>query len=101
MFSFFISFFFVFVRVHGSMSSTATTTTTMTVTEEQGGESVPPVVRVVLRAKPKKKGVQWAPDTVDNENAGKKSSKKCCIYHKPRAFGESSSESESSCDDCH
>ena len=30
---------------------------------------------------------------MDNEHLGKKSSKCCCIYHKPRAFGESSSES--------
>jgi len=62
------------------MSSTATTTTTMTTTESE-----PPVVRVVLKPKqPAKKGVKWAADTVDNEHAGKKSSKKCCIYHKPR-----------------
>ncbi|KAI0324744.1 hypothetical protein GY45DRAFT_1331198 [Cubamyces sp. BRFM 1775] len=47
--------------------------------------------------------VVWSEDVVDNEGAGKKSSKICCIYHKPKRFDESSSdessdESDSSCD---
>ncbi|KAL8271446.1 hypothetical protein Esti_004647 [Eimeria stiedai] len=42
------------------------------------------------------KQVSWEEGTLDNENMGKKSSKVCCIYHKPRAFAESSSESSSS-----
>ncbi|XP_065056312.1 E3 ubiquitin-protein ligase PPP1R11-like [Rhopilema esculentum] len=47
--------------------------------------------------KPKNdKKVQWKQGTVDNENAGKKSSKCCCIYERPKVFGESSSESEES-----
>ncbi|KAG9300690.1 hypothetical protein G9A89_023488 [Geosiphon pyriformis] len=40
--------------------------------------------------------VQWDEGVVDNEGMGKKKSKVCCIYHKPRAFDESSSSSESS-----
>jgi len=36
---------------------------------------------------------------VDNEGAGKKSSKICCIYHKPKAFDESSDEDDSSDED--
>ncbi|EYE92575.1 PPP1R11/YPI1 family protein [Aspergillus ruber CBS 135680] len=40
--------------------------------------------------------IRWGQDVVDNEGMGKKSSKVCCIYHKPRPVGESSSESESS-----
>ncbi|KAF1354894.1 phosphatase inhibitor-domain-containing protein, partial [Delphinella strobiligena] len=43
--------------------------------------------------------VQWAEDVVDNEGMGKKSSKVCCIYHKPRETGESSSEESSSSSD--
>ncbi|KAJ2137979.1 Type 1 phosphatases regulator ypi1 [Coemansia sp. RSA 353] len=39
--------------------------------------------------------VQWADDTVDNENMGRKKSKVCCIYHRPRRFDES--DSDSSC----
>jgi protein phosphatase 1 regulatory subunit 11 len=37
--------------------------------------------------------VRWSDDTHDNENDGKRSSKSCCIYHKPRRFDESSTES--------
>ncbi|OJJ94620.1 hypothetical protein ASPACDRAFT_1877523 [Aspergillus aculeatus ATCC 16872] len=40
--------------------------------------------------------IQWRDDVIDNEGMGKKSSKVCCIYHKARPVGESSSESESS-----
>jgi protein phosphatase 1 regulatory subunit 11 len=32
---------------------------------------------------------------VDNEGLGRKSSKRCCIFHKKKAFGESSTESDS------
>ena len=30
---------------------------------------------------------------IDNEGMGRKSSKRCCIFHKARAFGESSTDS--------
>lgn len=30
----------------------------------------------------------------DNEGMGRKSSKRCCIFHKQRAFGESSTDSD-------
>ncbi|KAF2273205.1 uncharacterized protein EI97DRAFT_452506 [Westerdykella ornata] len=49
-----------------------------------------------LRAEPaEQRHIQWAEDVVDNEGMGKKSSKVCCIYHKPREVGESSDESSS------
>jgi len=42
--------------------------------------------------------IRWSDDVVDNENMGKKKSKKCCIYHKPRAFGDwSDTDSEDGC----
>lgn len=41
------------------------------------------------------KQVCWVEGTVDNESLGRRSSKVCCVYHKPRAFAESSSESSS------
>ncbi|CAN8010345.1 unnamed protein product [Ixodes pacificus] len=45
--------------------------------------------------------VGWSADTVDNEDMGKRKSKCCCIYEKPRAFGESSSDSDDGeCDNC-
>ncbi|NXH09758.1 PP1RB ligase, partial [Bucco capensis] len=47
-----------------------------------------------LRKRKPDKKVEWSSDTVDNEHLGRRSSKCCCIYEKPRAFGESSSSSE-------
>lgn len=43
-----------------------------------------------------RRGITWAEDVIDNEGLGRKSSKVCCIYHKTREFGESSSEDDSS-----
>ncbi|KAJ4365157.1 Type 1 phosphatases regulator ypi1 [Neocucurbitaria cava] len=49
-----------------------------------------------LRAEPtEQRHIQWAEDVVDNEGMGKKSSKVCCIYHKPRAADESSDDDSS------
>ncbi|KFA66663.1 hypothetical protein S40285_03030 [Stachybotrys chlorohalonatus IBT 40285] len=45
------------------------------------------------------RSVQWADDVVDNEGLGRKSSKVCCIYHRPKAVGESSDESSSDSSD--
>ena len=47
-------------------------------------------------------GVTWSGDVVDNEHMGKKKSKKCCIYHKPRTFGEwsDSEDSDHECNHC-
>jgi hypothetical protein len=53
---------------------------------------------MVLKLRKPKKKVEWDATTVDNENMGKKKSKCCCIYHKPRKFGESDSESDGDSD---
>jgi len=51
---------------------------------------------LVLRAEPaQQRHIQWADDVIDNEGMGKKSSKVCCIYHKPRAIDDSSSDDSS------
>ncbi|ORX35793.1 phosphatase inhibitor-domain-containing protein [Kockovaella imperatae] len=51
-----------------------------------------------LRGAPvRKQRVMWTDETVDNEGMGKKKSKICCIYHRPKAYDESSTESDSSC----
>ena len=42
--------------------------------------------------------VSWSEETVDNEFMGKKKSKKCCIYRKPRQWDESSSDESNSSD---
>ncbi|KZS92529.1 hypothetical protein SISNIDRAFT_117348 [Sistotremastrum niveocremeum HHB9708] len=38
--------------------------------------------------------VAWKAEVIDNEGMGKKKSKICCIYHKPKRFDESSDESD-------
>lgn len=48
----------------------------------------------------KKKGVKWAEGVVDNEHMCKKKSKKCCIFHKRREFGEWSDDDSDSEDEC-
>ncbi len=36
-------------------------------------------------------GVTWSTDVIDNEHMEKRSSKACCIFHKPRGYDESDS----------
>ncbi|XP_033226181.1 E3 ubiquitin-protein ligase PPP1R11 [Belonocnema kinseyi] len=61
-----------------------------------------PTVRLRLRKPRSSKKVQWTQGTVDNEDLNKKKSKCCCIYEKPKTFGESSSEdSDDECEHCH
>ena len=58
---------------------------------------VEPHQPVLLHLQPQRHlHVKWSANVVDNEGLGRKSSKKCCIYHKPRRFGESSSEESDS-----
>ncbi|OAW00115.1 hypothetical protein PTTG_05953 [Puccinia triticina 1-1 BBBD Race 1] len=49
---------------------------------------------------PRQPRVQWQENVVDNEGLGRKKSKVCCIYNKPKAFDESSDESDHSDSDC-
>ncbi|CAE8610593.1 unnamed protein product [Polarella glacialis] len=78
-------------------SSSSSSSTSVTATQVIS-QSTPEPLHLVLEPRPQHT-VQWTEDTIDNEHMGKKKSKKCCIYTKPRAFGESSSESEGSDDD--
>lgn len=61
-------------------------TTTVTVTDEEPQQ----VLRLTLVDRPT---VTWDENVVDNEGMGRKSSKRCCIFHKEKAFGESSTDS--------
>ena len=92
---------------------------TATVTEEttEGNEET---LRLKLKKGAEKKKIQWTEDTVDNEGEpqfttfqfgltftlckglGKKKSKCCCQYKKPRANLDESSgdESDDGCGDC-
>ncbi|KAF8046014.1 hypothetical protein N665_4121s0001 [Sinapis alba] len=71
-------------------SSSATTSVILEtpVTQSQ------PTERLVLRLNRKKKTVSWKDGTVDNEFMQKKSSKKCCIFHKQKPFDEDDSEED-------
>jgi len=64
-------------------------------------QNQPPEQTLKLCLKKKKKKINWTEDTVDNEGLGKKKSKCCCQYSKPRKdLEESSSESEDDCGNC-
>ncbi|MCJ1465743.1 hypothetical protein MMC07_004362 [Pseudocyphellaria aurata] len=59
--------------------------------------SVLSTVTLRLRGVPaERRRIRWAADVIDNEGLGRKSSKMCCIYHKPREVGESSDEDSDS-----
>ncbi|KAF3924267.1 hypothetical protein ABW21_db0205451 [Orbilia brochopaga] len=53
-------------------------------------------LRGASEAHTQRRRVTWTEEVVDNEGLGKKKTKICCIYRKPRQFGESSSEDSSS-----
>jgi len=82
-----------------SGNNTTATTTVVTETSELGNEET---LRLKLKKgeAAEKKKIQWTEDTVDNEGLGKKKSKVCCQYKKPRAHLDESSEDESDDDDC-
>ncbi|KAL1542835.1 protein phosphatase 1 regulatory subunit INH3-like [Salvia divinorum] len=84
--------------------ATGTTTTTTTVslgTSSSSSSNQQPQIRdsLVLKLKLPKKKVSWKEGTVDNEFMNKKSSKKCCIFHKEKPFDEDGSDDE--CDHNH
>mmetsp|Transcript_49300 Transcript_49300/g.97507 ORF Transcript_49300/g.97507 Transcript_49300/m.97507 type:complete len:97 (+) Transcript_49300:91-381(+) len=53
--------------------------------------------KMVLKLKEAKgPKIKWTEDTVDNEHLGRRSSKRCCIFHKVKKFGESDSDESDS-----
>jgi protein phosphatase 1 regulatory subunit 11 len=80
----------------GSAQDTSQTTPTATVTVTETAASTAStaiadqVLRLTLASRP---SVRWDENVEDNEGLGRKSSKRCCIFHKQRAFGESSTDS--------
>ncbi|KAI3513894.1 hypothetical protein L2E82_12129 [Cichorium intybus] len=77
------------------LTASSSTTTTTTITLEN--PTPPQTTTLTLTLNPRKKKVTWKEGTVDNEFLQKKSSKKCCIFHKQKPFDEDSSDDE----DCH
>lgn len=70
-------------------NAVATLTETVAETTQTETEQTE-VLQLTLRAPP---SVRWDESIVDNEGLGRKSSKRCCIFHKQRDFGESSTDS--------
>lgn len=71
------------VRAAGSATITVTETPAMASVQDE-------ILQLSLRGMPR---VTWDEATLDNEGLGRKSSKRCCIFHKQRAFDESSTDS--------
>ncbi|EFQ98938.1 hypothetical protein MGYG_01951 [Nannizzia gypsea CBS 118893] len=86
-----------------AQNASGTASNTQTTSQERGGLPLTGTLRLRGEAEEQsneppvqERRIKWAEDVVDNEGQGRKRSKVCCIYHKPRPAGESSSESESS-----
>jgi len=75
---------------NGGSATENPNTATVTLTETAQAQQSQEVLTLTLRARPT---VTWDESVVDNEGMGRKSSKRCCIFHKQRAFGESSTDS--------
>ncbi|RAL00218.1 PPP1R11/YPI1 family protein [Aspergillus ibericus CBS 121593] len=76
---------------HPSNSSAVLVSTTLRLRAGDGRST-----RAISQDESTSRHIRWSEDVIDNEGMGKKSSKVCCIYHKNRPIGDSSSESESS-----
>lgn len=63
-------------------SSTATLTDSDTIAARTREQSQQRVMVLRLRDPRAAASVKWTEDTVDNELLGRKSSKRCCIFHK-------------------
>lgn len=77
----------------------STSTVTLVETTDEQDQAVPRVTVKLKKPKSNRK-VKWTTETVDNEDLGRKKSKCCCIYNKPRKFGESSSSDSSDDEEC-
>lgn len=108
------------LRTEPSSTTTTTSGSQTQTTHDEAALQTEPILRLRGEHAPRGRGgprVQWAEGVVDNEGMGKKSSKGvcsflfwlswspklicpkkivCCIYHAPKAVGESSDESDSS-----
>ena len=81
-----------------SPRSLSSSTTTVVATAEsesapQNASGTGTTLVLNLRERP---SLTWSEDTIDNEHLGKKSSKRCCIFHKVKKFDESDSDESDS-----
>lgn len=77
-----------------STTRTATPTITQTLTLENAPSSNQPQQETLVLRLNRKKKVSWKEGTIDNEFMNKKSSKKCCIFHKEKPFDEDHSDDD-------
>ncbi|KAJ7759337.1 phosphatase inhibitor-domain-containing protein [Mycena maculata] len=84
----------------GSRTVTITDASPLEDDGSRSNEEPAPIGALHLRggSRPPRQHVVWDEDVVDNEGCGRKSSKICCIYHKPKNFDESSDEDSSDSD---
>ncbi|XP_034668516.1 E3 ubiquitin-protein ligase PPP1R11 [Drosophila subobscura] len=73
-----------------------------TTTEETDGSlsQTAPTLHLRLEQPRDERRVIFHEGVIDNEHLNRKKSKCCCIYKKPLAFGESSSEDDEDCEHC-
>ncbi|MFH4982376.1 hypothetical protein AB6A40_009085 [Gnathostoma spinigerum] len=87
------------------MSQRTISTSSGTVTVTENGREAEPQIEQITLTEPDSTGprVSWATDTVDNEFLNKKKSKCCCIYKKPKKWGEveDDDDSDSECETGH
>ncbi|RWR90345.1 type 1 phosphatases regulator ypi1-like protein [Cinnamomum micranthum f. kanehirae] len=83
-----------------SVTRPVPTSSSTTTTIEEASPHLPPPSpssssqTLVLRLSRPKKKVTWKEGTVDNEFLQRKSSKKCCIFHKQKPFDEDDSDGD-------
>ncbi|KAK9098443.1 hypothetical protein Syun_025488 [Stephania yunnanensis] len=77
-----------------SVGSSTTTTITLENPSQQHQQPQALVLRLSRQPSAKKKKVSWKEGTVDNEFLQRKSSKKCCIFHKQKPFDEDDSDDD-------
>eukprot|EP00559_Dactyliosolen_fragilissimus_P003285 CAMPEP_0184872746 /NCGR_PEP_ID=MMETSP0580-20130426/41462_1 /TAXON_ID=1118495 /ORGANISM="Dactyliosolen fragilissimus" /LENGTH=187 /DNA_ID=CAMNT_0027375585 /DNA_START=1 /DNA_END=564 /DNA_ORIENTATION=+ len=79
-----------YMNYNNGLSATQTVSGTETIVHAETSDNVSSNLTLTLR---RPNSVRWDQNVIDNEGLGRKSSKRCCIFHKQREFGESSTDS--------
>ncbi|KAH8334105.1 hypothetical protein KR059_006677, partial [Drosophila kikkawai] len=74
--------------------------TTTEIVDETDASGSTPTLQLRLAQPRDERRVVFHAGIIDNEHLNRKKSKCCCIYKKPLAFGESSSEDDEDCEHC-
>ncbi|ALC38257.1 CG13994 [Drosophila busckii] len=84
------------------LSNNINGTTTEIIDEGDSAEASQSTPTLVLRLEHPRdsRRVVFHEGVIDNEHMNKMKSKCCCIYKKPHAFGESSSDTDDECEHC-